>query len=346
MSTLAQLLTEAEVYDPEYGGGLCNHLPMALTALEQMGASPGRLGDYRRTHVSWLEALPDGPDAPPGAWPFRKADRAAFRDLRADFRRRIARDGRDAVLRAVLPELAPGISAAAFHALIRTAMGVVAKHDGEVAAGLAYWAAHWQRLGIVLGAPADLAPSRDPAALLERLRTDTRFAFDPRHAPSLIDDALLAVGALPGFDDVIHWLDPACEIADVARTAATLYAATGDFMALHTVTATQAVTVLLPNVQDQRVLLPWLWQGLAAAYIAIGRPALPSVETLEAWRAAETPAWPELLQQAIADEDEHVVKLSYAAVSLGRLSGERLFRWLAAREVGALKDVGMPAWRQ
>ena len=32
MSTLAQLLTEAEVYDPEYGGGLCNHLPMALTA--------------------------------------------------------------------------------------------------------------------------------------------------------------------------------------------------------------------------------------------------------------------------------------------------------------------------
>jgi hypothetical protein len=27
------------------------------------------------------------------------------------------------------------------------------------------------------------------------------------------------------------------------------------------------------------------------------------------------------------------------------LGGERLFRWLAAREVGALKDVGLPAWR-
>ena len=346
MSTLAQLLTEAEVYDPEYGGGLCNHLPMALTALEQMGASPGRLGEYRRTHVSWLEALPDAPPATPGAWPFRKADRAAFRDLRDDFRRRIARDGRDAVLRATLPELAPGLSAAAFHALIRTAMGVVGKHDGVVAAGLAYWAAHWQRLGVVLGAPADLAPSRDPATLLERLRTDARFAFDPKQAPSLIDDALLAVGAVRGFDDVIHWLDPGCSIADVARAAAALYAATGDFTALHTVTATQAVTVLLPYVTDQRVLLPWLWQGLAAAYIAIGRPALPSGETLEAWRGAETPSWPELLPKAIAEEDEHVVKLSYAAVSLGRLSGERLFRWLAAREVGALKGVGLPAWRQ
>jgi hypothetical protein len=345
MPTLAQLLTEAEVYDPEYGGGLCNHLPMALTALEQLGASPGRLDDYRRTHVSWLVALPQGPDAPPGAWPFRKADRTAFRALQVDFRRRIAREGRDAVLRTALPELAPGLSAAAFHALIRTAMGVVGKHDGEVAAGLAYWAAHWQRLGVVLGAPADLAPSRDPAALLERLRTDARFAFDPAQAPSLIDDALLAAGGLRGFDDVIHWLDPACEIADVARAAAALYAATGDFTALHTVTGTQAITMLLPYVQGQRVLLPWLWQGLAAAYIAIGRPALPSAEVLESWRGAETPTWPELLEKAIAEEDEHVVKLCYAAVSLGRLSGERLFRWLAAREVGALKDVGLPAWR-
>jgi hypothetical protein len=346
MSILAKLLTESEAYDPEYGGGLCNHLPLALTALDQMGATPAQLNDYRRTHVSWLEKLPERAAAPTGAWPFRKADHAGFVDLQADFRQRIARGGREPVVRATLPELAPGLSAAAFHGLIRTAMGVTSKHDGEIAAGLAYWAAHWQRLGVALGAPSESAPSADPLLLLERVRNDPRFAFDPKTAPGLIDDALLAVGGLSGFSEVIDWLDERCSIADIARAAGALYGATGDFTALHTVTATHAVSVLLPYVQEPRVLLPWLWQGLAAAYIAIGRPAIPATDTIEAWRLTDAPAWPDLLSSALSQDDEHTVKLCYSALSLGRLTGDRLFRWLAAREVGALKGTGLPAWRR
>jgi len=346
MSILAKLLTESEAYDPEYGGGLCNHLPMALTALEQMGATPGQLNDYRRTHASWLEKLPERAAAPTGAWPFRKADHAGFVDLQADFRQRIASEGLEPVVRATLPELAPGITAAAFHGLIRTAMGVTSKHEGEIAAGLAYWAAHWQRLGVALGAPAGSKPSADPLLLLEGLGNDPRFAFDPKKAPGLIDDALIAVGGLSGFGEVIDWLDAKrCSIADIARAAGVLYGATGDFTALHTVTAAQAVAVLLPYVEEPSVLLPWLWQGLAAAYIGLGRPALPEADTIAAWRASETPAWPELMRSALAQDDEHPVKLCYSALSLGRLTGDRLFRWLAAREVGALKDVGLPAWR-
>lgn len=347
MSILLRLLTESEAYDPEYGGGLCNHLPLALTALDQMGATPGQLNDYHRTHVSWLEKLPERDVAPDGAWPFRKADHAGFVDLQADFRRRIARDGWEAVLRATLPELAPGITAAAFHGLIRTAMGVTSQHVGEVAAGLAYWAAHWQRLGAAPGAPSEGEPSADPQQLLKRLRNDARFAFDPKQAPGLIDDALLAVGALRGFGEVIDWLDVEhCGIADIAQAGAVLYAATGDFTALHTVTAAQSVATLLPYVTAPKVLLPWLWQGMAAAYIAVGRPALPDADTLATWRAAETPAWPELLRSALAEDDEHTVKLCYAALSLGRLTGDRLLRWLAAREVGALESVGLPSWRK
>jgi len=347
MSILAKLLTEYEIYGPEYGGGLANHLPMALVALDQMGAAPSRLNDYRRTHVSWLEKLPEREGAPAGAWPFRKADKAAFVDLQQDFKQRIAREGWEPVLRTLLPELAPGMSAAAFHGLIRTAMGVVGRHEGEIAGGLAYWAAHWQRLGVALGAPAEIKPSADPFALLERLRNDARFTFDPEKAPGLIDDALLAAGALGGFGEVIHWLDTAqCKIADLARAAGAFYGATGDFTALHTVTGTQAIVVLLPYVKEPTILLPWLWQGLAAAYIAIGRPAIPEPKTIDAWRAVETPAWLDLLRSALAEEDEHAVKLCYSALFLGRLTGDRLFRWLAAREVGALKDVGLPAWRR
>ncbi len=347
MSILAKLLTESEVYGPEYRGGLANHLPMALVALDQMGATPGQLNEYRRTHVAWLEPLPAGEVAPAGAWPFRKADHAAFADLQADFRQRISRAGWETVLRALLPELAPGLSAAAFHGLIRTAMGVVSRHEGEIAAGLAYWAAHWQRLGVALGAPTETAPSADPIRLLERLRTDARFFFDPKRAPRLIDDALLAVGTLGGFGEMIHWLDAEhCRVSDIARAAGALYGATGDFTALHTVTGTQAIAVLLPYVQEPKVLLPWLWQALGATYVAIGRPAVPEANTIEAWRAVETPPWPDLLRSALEEEDEHAVKLCYSALFLGRLTGDRMFRWLAAREVGALKSIGLPAWRR
>src|SRR5262245_1947049 len=138
MSVLAKLLTEAEIYGPEYRGGLANHLPMALVALDQMGATPGQLERYVQSRTSGQARLPERAAGVAGAWPFRKADRDAFIELRADFRRRIVRDGWEAVLRAVLPDLARGMSAAAFHGLIRTAMGVIGRHEGEIASGLAY----------------------------------------------------------------------------------------------------------------------------------------------------------------------------------------------------------------
>ena len=47
----------------------------------------------------------------------------------------------------------PGVAAAAFHGLIRTAHAVQSGHAGEVAAALAYWAWRWQ----------PLAPARVPA---------------------------------------------------------------------------------------------------------------------------------------------------------------------------------------
>lgn len=344
MSILAKLLTDAEIYSPEYGGGLCNHLPMALIALDQMGATPSQLNDYQRSHSKWLEKLPTPRGAfTPGAWPFRKANHAAFAELRAEFQRRIAADGWESVLRATLPELAPGLSAAAFHGMIRTAMGVTARHEGEIASGLAYWAAHWQRLG--LAEPAAAPGTGDVTAAIARLREDARFA-PPAELPDLIDDGLIAVSRLKGFSEVMHWLDPEkLGIRDLALAAAQIYGASGDFTALHLVTGAQAAAVLLPYVETPQVLLPWLWQGMAAGYIAIGRPALPDAETLGLWRNATVPNWQEILQRALSEKDEHVVKVIYSALYLGRLTGDRLFRWLAARETGVLRSTAKPVWQ-
>lgn len=343
MSILAKLLSDAAIYDPEYGGGLCNHLPMALIALDQMGATPAQLNDYQRSHVSWLQRLPAPRGAvAPGAWPFRKGVPSGYVELRADFARRIAAEGWEPVLRATLPDLARGLTAAAFHGMIRTAMGVTARHEGEIASGLAYWAAHWQRLGLAEpGTPLE----GDALALFARLRDDARFA-PPAEQPELIDERLLAVSRLKGFAEVLAWADPArIGIKDLALAAALAYAASGDFTALHLVTGAQAASVLLPYVEGPQILLPWLWQGMAAGYIAIGRPALPSAETVALWRNATVPAWQEILQRALGESDEHVVKLIYSSLQLGRLTGDRLFRWLAARETGVLRSTAKPIWQ-
>lgn len=343
MSMLAKFLSDAAIYDPEYGGGLCNHLPMALVALDQMGATPSQLNDYQRNHVSWLERLPANNRAiTPGAWPFRKANHAGYVELRADFRQRIAADGWEQVLRATLPELASGLTAAAFHGMIRTAMGVTARHEGEIASGLAYWAAHWQRLGLV---EASSPISADPVELLNRIRDDARFAT-PGDMPDLIDDQLLAVSRLEGFSEITNWLDvERVTIRNLALAAAQVYGATGHFTALHLVTGAQAGAVLLPYLESPKVLLPWLWQGMAAAYVAIERPPLPDADMVAMWRNSTVPSWQDLLQRALTETDEHAVKLIYSALYLGRLTGDRLFRWLAARETGVLRSTPKPAWQ-
>ena len=79
-------------------------------------------------------------------WLALRGQTDAFAPLRATFAAALARDGRDAVLRAALPALLPGVAAAAFHGVIRTAHAVEAAHDGELAAALAYWAWRWQPL--------------------------------------------------------------------------------------------------------------------------------------------------------------------------------------------------------
>lgn len=131
---------------PEYRGGLSNHLPMALVALDAMGADGQRLCAFASDYARRL-----GPRRPGD--PIDDAFEAAFaRRLDA-----IGRDGVDAVLREALPRLIPGVGAAAFHGLIRTAYGVIAGHAGEIAAGLAYWETRFLPLLPVLPQDGDEA---------------------------------------------------------------------------------------------------------------------------------------------------------------------------------------------
>ncbi len=76
-------------------------------------------------------------------WQSLRGKPDAYPALLDSMRALVERDGVDATLRTLLPDLLPGVAAAAFHGLIRTAHAVQSGHADEVAAALAYWAWRW-----------------------------------------------------------------------------------------------------------------------------------------------------------------------------------------------------------
>ena len=144
--TLHPLLTANLQFPPEYQDQLSNHLPMALHALSALGAPEARLRSFFDRYAQRFGDA-RAPQAAAAAldWRALRAQPAAYAALCASFAAMIDAIGVDATLRRTLPDLWPGVAAAAFHGLIRTAHAVQGGHPGELAHALAYWAWRWQR---------------------------------------------------------------------------------------------------------------------------------------------------------------------------------------------------------
>ena len=302
LAQLHHLLDAGQALSATYRGSLSNHLPMAQQALLELGASAERLQAWTEAHETQLEprctARParvvtdddlGRPDSD-AAW-------------RAHFTARIADIGAAATLREALPRLLDGAGAIAFHGLIRTGHAVLAGHDGELATGLAHWAAHLLPLSTTDGAALELTDWLH--ALMKRPR--------PGYPPgSLITGRMQAWGASPGFAAVAGRLRHGPDtLRDLALLAARTYAATGNFTVLHLLTASHAFALLQPWWPA-----PELARGFSVA-AAAGLLASGAAPALTLDRLPSRP-WPALISAACAQDDAHVIKLTHAAWRLGR----------------------------
>ncbi|HVY98667.1 MAG TPA: questin oxidase family protein [Dongiaceae bacterium] len=338
---LKPLLARARAYHPEYGGGLCNHLPMALIALDRMGASPARLQRYATEYLRNMEPAPTpGTAIGEGNWTERLGEQAAYADYLGFFRREVQRLTARPAIRAYLPRLARGVAAAAFHPLIRTAFGVIGDDQEEVAVGLAYWAARHLKLprqGPAIGeAVEEMAPSDDPVALLAALRGSDDLAFES-NPDNLIDREFAEASSHPRFGTIAR----ALAIDDLSfdklrRAAALLYLGTEDFTALHGVTGLHAARILAGFADDPRAFAAQLWRALLALYLALDRPALPDAAAVAKLTQGPLPDWNRILPAAVESEDEHTIKLVFTCLDETRAGYGRLYRYLAARKVGLL----------
>jgi hypothetical protein len=336
---LKNLLAKSRYYLPSYRGGLCNHCSMTIIALDRMGAAPKRVQKYAIAYLRKMELAPvPGEAIDAENWRHRLGDESAYCDYLGFFRREVGRLNARAALRTYLPQLAPGLGAAAFHPVIRTAYGVIVEDSEEIAVGLAYWASRYLALPERADLPAELpfTPSDDPQQILRKTRTWPGLDFTP-DADALIDRAMLKAADPTLFPLLVA----ALQIDDLTldrlrQTAALLFLGVNDFNSLHAVTGLHAARILSDFAVDRRAFAREVWRALLALYLSLDRPEIPTPAAAAELTTEDLPDWNAILPAAVADDDEHVIKLVFSCLAESRSGGGRLYRYLAARKVGLL----------
>ncbi|MCV2363659.1 questin oxidase family protein [Paucibacter sp. DJ1R-11] len=305
-------LDRSLAFPPEYGQQLSSHLPMALQALHSLGADEVRIENFFASYTERFEGrrspsegrvLPD--------WQEALGRYEAFADLRHSFAAALAEQGRDVLLRQVLPVLLPGVSAVAFHGAIRTAHALESGHAAELASALAYWACRWH----VLPAPAaGTAPVRQPERWSQALVDGAK---SWRSEAPLIFLRMEAATQTPLYAELAHGLAPAASLeqrlAELAHLALGYYLDSANFTVLHMITGLRALRLLLPwlpeTLRSDPAVQDRLGEAFVAAYMA-GRVQPRSAAT-ELDRTEDL-SWSELAEAATQARDDHTIKLVHA----------------------------------
>ncbi|MDC8770844.1 questin oxidase family protein [Roseateles albus] len=313
----------------EYGDQLSSHLPMALHALHSLGADEARMAAFFNSYGRRFEGMAaPSPAAPPQDWLSLWGDWSAYSALRCYFDLALAAEGRDVLLRRVLPELLPGVSAVAFHGAIRLAHALEGGHIGELAAALAYWASRWQQL------PAPLVHSGvEPLSLSAWSERLVASASTWRSEAPLIFLRMMEASARPVFAELV-WAAPSpaptllARVAELASLALGYYLHSANFTVLHMITGLRAVRVLGPwlpqDAQFQASAQAVLTQAFVAAYLA-GR-----VQRREAPVDQLGLSWPALAKQASLSDDDHTIKLVHACQEEWAVYGDARYLQAAA----------------
>lgn len=325
-TVLDALLDRAQAFAPEYRGTLSNHLPMALVALDALGADVARMESFFAIVAAKLDPAP--PPAPAcNDWISRRGRLSAFPALRAHFVQAIATQGRDAVLRRALPSLVDGIGAGAFHGLLRTASAVVAGHDDELASGLAHWASWHLPLAQFVVPQAAGAAHADVATWLADVMTR---ADSWRSNAGMITPRMRAFAQTAAFRDgadrlVVHDRT----LRELAAQALSIYLRTRNFTVLHLITSAHALRLITPWLDAPLVAVRHYAHAYAAGVAASG------VDMNAPPIAVNVLPWPDVLRAGIASNDEHVIKLVYACREEWLATGDADYQQAASLAVSA-----------
>ena len=323
---------------------LTNHGPMAAEALMSMGrtdnvvsfvnsykkrfASPYPPSFSAVTSANWAEALGDGR---------RVADWTNF------FNRELKDAAWPHVVEKWSAILAPGLAAAAAHGLIRTSHAVrslSAKETElrrrELAEGLGYWAAYYQRLP---EAQRSTGPRFKPADALNQVPL---LPSEQRGGGSI----MLGLRRLDGFapfaaaSDLIETTGkPEPLISELTETFANAYTrnVTSRSMVtlIHTITSTSGLRSLVPHLSPPTTqkILRYGWQVGAALY------SIAAIGSINEPQAPQEIKIDDLIERAVAIGEEHAIKFTEACIREYSHNKKPIYLQAAQDALGRIRPV-------
>jgi Questin oxidase-like len=330
---------------PEFGGGLSNHGPMAAEAIAAMHR-PDALVKWANRYAKRLEPHPSASARISDAdWREALGKERRVGDWIAFFDESLKETPWREVLDKWVARLAPGIAAAAFHGVLRTAHAARALGDlenetrrRELAEGLGYWAATYQPLPGSLDGPRNALPSRAIASV-------ERLPLERRKIGGFLTDGIAALAVFEPFADVVSMVDTRDDVSaflsDLTETFARVYVNNavgigGVIAFIHSVTGSRAVRNLSPYIDDAtaRAAARYAWQASAGLYAAFGTQ-LPSHKQ----PAAPKLSVEELIDRAIANADEHAIKFTEACIHEYALNPKPVYLAAASHAIEILPSL-------
>ncbi len=333
---------------PEYGGTLSNHGPMVVEALGALGRDAA-VHPWLDDYLPLLEEQPHSrARIDPARWREALGDPRRVGDWQALLRHEAAELGWATLLRRWWPRLLPGVAAGATHGVIRTAhaarslaVAQTGPRVAELVDALAYWAARHQRLPGPQVAAGDLGLD---AAVPGVLPTATPAG------PGLIRDRLAGADDVPGLEVAVSRLrapatpEQGCD--DLVLAAARLFLTHGRAWPtayVHAITAPAAAASVLDLLDPatRRHTHGALWQLVAVLHAVHGAGVVPeALPEPDDEPADPTHELDDLADRAVADGDEHAVKLTEACLRQWRRTPDPVLLRAAARGLDLLPEPG------
>jgi hypothetical protein len=318
-AALARIHTTDLEYASGRTDGLASHAPMVVGSLDEAGRSD-RIEPFLKAYLPRLRPMPPLVDAT-----IRLGDPTTRRAWVHHYEVQLlsATDWR-VVTQDAVRELLPGAIAGAAHGWLRTAHAIylLARRDTEarrreLAHGLASWAARFERLPGRPGVRPVLG--LDPAGTLASVPV---LAASKRRDAFLLFERTRAVADLPGFAAAVEAADlDALEVEEaigaLAAACARAFLASpesGRFAYLHTITATSALRLALPALDEEsrRQTLGAVFQVVAALH------ATNAAERTSVAPVSVRPVTREAIAGWIGETlDDHDVKIIVAALREG-----------------------------
>jgi len=338
VSNFDEALERFHLGDQEYSGGLSNHGPMGAEALESLGHQ-ALIPAFLDLYVPRLPPALPGRVLSEGEADASLGDVGRMADWVASFEARLAGGDWREVVAASLPELLPGLFAAAGHGFLRTAHAVrsLEREDSplrrrELARGLGYWSARFQSLP---GLPGSRAGTRRPLA---QVLADWPLVGEAAAREGLIFEAVRRLEGEPAFARAVEAVPAPDEagfddfLGELCREAAGLYLAHPErrIAYVHGVTIPSALRLLrawLAPAEAGRAAL-FALQAVAAIHSIYGEPGVSREPDAEVEQTARS--WDEVRYRAACSIQEHAIKLAEACWREDRIRPDPVFPLAAA----------------